>query len=111
MESVETPEQDPVNDEGEAPREVETTLGSEEVVDLDFEYCLARSAILLDAAGDLATDQRDIKKMLMVSAGWLSLSGMLSSNSEGDEDEEDDGLPSSSGKIGFRGGISGTDEG
>lgn len=83
---------------------VETNISAQEQVDLDFEYALARAAILLDHAGDIAVQRQDIDSILKISSGWLTLSNMLSSNDESEEDEE-----VTKGTIGFvSGGGNGT---
>jgi hypothetical protein len=70
-------------------------------VDLDYDYAIARAAILLDTAGDLAVAHRSTDDILKVSAAWMALSSVLgASASEGDEEEE--GVQSSG--IGFVGG-------
>ena len=97
-----------VVDETPDPGEVQTSISKPDEVALDYEYALARAAILLDHAGDIASARQDIDAILQVSSGWLTLSNLLSSSDDGGDEEFDtSGRP-----IGFvGGGYDGADQG
>jgi hypothetical protein len=103
VEAVEEAPEEGVTLEGDESPEQATEATSPEVeqVELDQDYALARSAILLDVAGDIAIDRRDPEEILRVGKAWIELAKLLGNSPEGDEYEEDDVQPSSG--IGFVG--------
>jgi hypothetical protein len=91
MESIEEVESDTIKSD-----DIEAVGIIKEEVTLDYDYAIARTAMLLDYAGDLAVRNQSIDDLLKVSAGWLALSQNLA---PADEDEPEE--PMGSGPIGF----------
>jgi hypothetical protein len=87
---------------------VESVQAGEPQVDLDYDYALARAAILLDHAGDCATMSRDIPGMLQVAAGWASLLQYLGQAPSDDDDDDEEETAGNT--IGFVGGRRANDE-
>lgn len=58
--------------------EAEEPTEDSEMVDLDYEYCIARAGLALDKAGVHAEETRDIDSLLKVSYGWMNLADKVS---------------------------------
>jgi len=83
----------------EDPEKDETGDDDSNMVDLDYEYCLARSAYILDKATTVAERVADLDGLLKVSFAWLNMAERVSGVEEQVDPAEENRVPAGFGVV------------